>query len=51
VNVIGTAFCCDKVIILKDGLIVAEGAHEGLKGKNESYDFLFEKQYNNFEIA
>lgn len=42
---------CDKVIVLKDGFIVAGGTHEQLKGKNEDYDFLFEKQYNNLRIC
>ena len=45
---LSTIQSCDKVIVIKDGFIMAEGTHEELKGKNENYDFLFEKQYNNF---
>lgn len=45
---LSTIQSCDKVIVIKDGFIMAEGTHEELKGKNEDYDFLFEKQYNNF---
>lgn len=36
---------CDKIIVLKEGNIVAEGTHEKLKRENEYYKFLFEKQY------
>lgn len=48
---LSTIQSCDKVIVLKYGVMVAYGTHEELKGKNEYYDFLFKKQYGNSKNA
>ncbi len=42
---LSTVLGCNRVILMDRGKIVAEGRHEDLRGHNEIYDLLFEKQY------
>ncbi len=36
---------CDKVMVIKDGRIMALDTHENLRNKDRNYDLLFENQY------
>jgi ATP-binding cassette subfamily B protein/subfamily B ATP-binding cassette protein MsbA len=36
---------CNKVMVIKDGAMVAIDTHENLRNKNETYDLLFKSQY------
>lgn len=38
----------DRVILMDNGKIVAVDKHENLKDKNELYDILFRKQYDDY---
>lgn len=42
---LSTILSCDKVMVLKDGAIVAMDTHENLRNRNETYDLLFQNQY------
>lgn len=42
---LSTILDCDKVMVLKDGAMVAFDTHENLRNRNETYDFLFQNQY------
>lgn len=42
---LSTVLGCDRVIVMDAGKIVAIDKHENLRGNNEIYDLLFEKQY------
>ncbi len=43
---LSTVLGCDRVIVMDSGKIIAIDTHENLRGKNETYDLLFEKQYS-----
>ncbi|QGQ96602.1 ABC transporter ATP-binding protein [Paenibacillus psychroresistens] len=43
---LSTILDCDKVMVLKDGVMVAFDTHENLCNRNETYDFLFQNQYS-----
>ncbi len=43
---LSTILMCDRVIVMDLGEIVAIDTNENLRGKNEIYDLLFEKQYS-----
>ncbi len=42
---LSTILSCDRVVVMDKGEIVAIGKHQDLRGKNEVYDVLFEKQH------
>lgn len=42
---LSTILDCDKVMVLKDGAMVAFETHDNLRNKNETYDLLFQNQY------
>lgn len=42
---LSTLKMCDRIVVLNEGKIMAIDSHENLRGKNEIYDLLFEKQY------
>ena len=42
---LSTVIGCDRVIVMDNGKIIAIDTHENLRGKNDIYDLLFEKQY------
>ncbi|WP_225999292.1 ABC transporter ATP-binding protein [Paenibacillus sp. BJ-4] len=42
---LSTILDCDKVLVLKDGAMVALDTHENLCSRNETYDWLFQNQY------
>lgn len=42
---LSTIVDCDKVMVLKDGKVVAYDTHENLRNSNETYDLLFRNQY------
>jgi len=42
---LSTILSCDRVIVLKDGAMVAMDTHENLHNINETYDLLFQNQY------
>lgn len=42
---LSTVLGCDRVVVMDDGKIIAIDIHENLRGKNDIYDLLFEKQY------
>ncbi|MGN6713648.1 ABC transporter ATP-binding protein [Anaerocolumna jejuensis] len=43
---LSSALICDKVMVIKDGAIVAIDTHENLRNKNDVYDSLFKSQYS-----
>ena len=45
---LSTILNADRVILMDNGKIVAVDKHENLKDKNELYDILFRKQYDNY---
>ncbi|WP_342481068.1 ABC transporter ATP-binding protein [Paenibacillus sp. FSL L8-0340] len=42
---LSTILDCDKVMVLKDGRVVAFDTHQNLYNRNETYDLLFQSQY------
>lgn len=42
---LSTILSCDRVMVLKDGVMVAIDTHENLRNQNETYDLLFHNQY------
>jgi ATP-binding cassette subfamily B protein len=42
---LSTILNCDKVMVIKDGALVALDTHENLCNRNETYDLLFQNQY------
>ncbi|MEK8127882.1 ABC transporter ATP-binding protein [Paenibacillus filicis] len=42
---LSTILDCDKVMVLKEGAMVAFDTHENLRNRNETYDLLFQNQY------
>lgn len=42
---LSTILNCDKVMVLKDGVMVAFDTHENLRNRNETYHLLFQNQY------
>ena len=42
---LSTILSCDRVMVLKDGAIVAIDTHENLRNQNAIYDLLFQNQY------
>lgn len=42
---LSTILDCDKVMVLKDGRMVAFDTHQNLYNRNETYDLLFQSQY------
>lgn len=42
---LSTIMDCDKVLVLKNGEMVAFDTHENLRNRNETYDLLFQNQY------
>lgn len=42
---LSTILDCDKVMVLKDGRVVAFDTHQNLCNRNETYDLLFQSQY------
>lgn len=42
---LSTILDCDKVMVLKEGAMVAFDTHENLRNRNETYDLLFHNQY------
>ena len=42
---LSTILDCDKVMVLKEGAMVALDTHENLRNRNETYDLLFQNQY------
>ena len=42
---LSTVLGCDRVVVMDNGKIVEINTHKNLRGKNDIYDLLFEKQY------
>ncbi|WP_164931679.1 ABC transporter ATP-binding protein [Longirhabdus pacifica] len=42
---LSTIMDCDKVMVLKDGAMVAYDTHENLREQNDTYELLFKNQY------
>ncbi|MDR0270841.1 ABC transporter ATP-binding protein [Paenibacillus sp.] len=42
---LSTILDCDKVMVLKEGAMVAFDTHDNLRNRNETYDLLFQNQY------